>query len=58
MYQHSFWVLLFLSSVALSSAEDNIIFKAYPANLPCNRNATIRNLERNAIRSKTGRTTL
>lgn len=58
MYQHLLWLVLFLSSVALSSAEDNIIFKVYPANLPCNRNATIRNMERDAIRSRTGRTTL
>ena len=54
-----YWQLvLFLSSVALSSAQDNIIFKVYPANLPCNRNATIRNMERDEIKSRTGRTTL
>ena len=61
MYQQSLLLMLLviiLTSATLSSAQDNIIDKIFPANISCNRNATIRNMERNEINSRTGRTTL
>jgi len=51
-------VLIVFSSAALSSAEDDLVTKVYPANISCNRNATLRRMERNVINLKTGRTTL
>lgn len=51
--------VIILSSVELSSAQDDmIVSKVYPANISCNRNATIRRMERNEIKLRTGRTTL
>ena len=60
MYQQSLLILvvIILSSAALSSAQDDLIYKVYPANISCNRNATIRRMERNEINLRTGRTTL
>ena len=61
MYQQSLLPILLviiLTSASLSVAEDNIIDKIFPANISCNRNATIRKMERNEIYSRTGRTTL
>lgn len=60
MYQHSLLILvvIILSSGALSSAQDDLIYKVFPVNISCNRNATVRQMERNEINLRTGRTTL
>ena len=60
MYQQSLLILvvIILCSAALSLAEDELIYKVYPANITCNRNATIRRMERTEINLRTGRTTL
>lgn len=61
MYQQSLLLTLIgiiISSVVLSSAEDDLVFKVFPVNISCNRNATIRRMERDEINLRTGRTTL
>ena len=60
MYQHLLLILvvIILSSATLSSAQDDLIYKVFPANISCNRNATVRQMERSEINSRTGRTTL
>ena len=60
MYQQLLLILvvLILSGASLSSGQDDLIYKVYPANVTCNRNATVRQMERNEINSRTGRSTL
>ena len=58
MYQQLLLIVVILSSAALSLAQDDLIYKVYPANITCNRNATVRRMERDEIKSRTGRTTL
>ena len=59
MYQHSLLVIvIILTSAVLSSAQDDLIYKVFPVNISCNRNATVRQMERSEINSRTGRTTL
>jgi len=51
-------IVLLLSLVVVSAQEDQVIIKVYPSNITCNRNATLRRMERNEIESRTGLTTL
>jgi len=51
-------VVLLLSLVVVSAQEDQVVTKVYPANVTCNRNATLRRMERDEIKSRTGLTTL
>lgn len=60
MHQQSLLILIVIivSGAVLSLAQDDAIYKVFPANISCNRNATIRRMERNEINLRTGRTTL
>jgi len=51
-------LLLIVSLAVVSAQEDQVVTKVYPANVTCNRNATLRRMERDEIESRTGRTTL
>jgi len=55
MFQQSLLILVMIicSSVVLSSAQ--IITKVYPVNMSCNRNKTIREMERHESNMLTGR---
>ena len=52
------FIFIIVNIAALSSAEEGVIYKVFPTNISCNRNGTIRQMERNEINDRTGRTTL